>query len=272
MHPETRKNEEKKLFSVVIPVYNGEKYIRDTLRSIFNQTYQKYEIIVVDGLSTDQTLSIVNEYSDRIAHIISEKDAGMYDAVNKGFRLASGDYFCYINSDDRLTPIALEKAVDKFSQNSFDLVFGDVNYINESGNLIYSLKSLNLPKVGVKYIRRLPFAQQSAFWTKDIFHRVGGFDANLKYVADSKFLFDIYLDPQTKTAHIPFVLGEFRMHSDSFSIGSSEKMIKESKLMRQRYPELGNSTLLKFFFEFFLKVINAKAIYKKKNYEGVRLQ
>jgi glycosyltransferase involved in cell wall biosynthesis len=187
-----------KLFSIVTPVYNGEKYLQDTLDSIRRQTFKDFELIVVDGGSSDNTMEIINLNSDLITKTVSEPDNGMYDALEKGFKLATGKYLCYINSDDRLLPHALEFVKSKMKEGKYDLVFGDVNYLSEQGDIVYTHKALLMPKYGVKYMRRLPFAQQSAFWTRDLYNRIGGFDSSLKFVADSEFLLKAYLNPTGK--------------------------------------------------------------------------
>ena len=86
--------------SVITVCYNSENTIERTIKSVLSQTYQDIEYIIVDGLSTDKTLEIVNKYKDKIAKIISEKDTGLYDAMNKGIDNASGEYLMFLNSDD----------------------------------------------------------------------------------------------------------------------------------------------------------------------------
>ena len=86
--------------SIITVCYNSAKTIEDTILSVINQTYNNIEYIIVDGLSTDNTLEIVNKYQDKIAKVVSEKDAGLYDAINKGIGLATGEIIANINSDD----------------------------------------------------------------------------------------------------------------------------------------------------------------------------
>lgn len=256
-----------KLVSIVIPVYNGQEFIRETLESIFGQTYQHFEIIVADGASTDHTLAIVNEYRGLIDVVFSEKDEGMYDALRKGFDRATGDILCYINADDRLLPYALEKVVEQFENKQCDLVFGDVNYISETGGIIFRYKGVNLPHGAIRKLRRVPFAQQSSFWTREVYDRTGGFDKTLKYVADSKFLLSVCLDPSVRKAYVPLPLGEYRLHGSSFSVSMTEKMRMEHFRMIDEL-QLHERSVGTFFIELFTKLKNLKGIYQKLTYKG----
>src|SRR3990172_7180600 len=95
-----KSQEERPLISVITVVYNGAKYIEQTIQSVINQTYDNIEYIIVDGASTDNTLKIINKYEDRIDYWISEADSGLWNAMNKGVRLATGDILNFLNSDD----------------------------------------------------------------------------------------------------------------------------------------------------------------------------
>ncbi|WP_119080310.1 glycosyltransferase family 2 protein [Chitinophaga alhagiae] len=259
----------KKIISVVVPVYNGEAYIKDTLDSLRRQTFRDFELIVVDGASTDNTLQIVQSHPQAADLVISEKDEGMYDALRKGMAAAGGRYLCYINADDRLLPYTLEKVVRKFEKGGYDLVFGDVNYISETGAVAYTYKGVNLGWKAISHLRRVPFAQQSAFWTREIYERAGGFDKSMKYSADSKFLLSICLNPAVKKGYIPAPLGEYRMHGGSFSISVTDKMISEHHRMTASLP-LTNSKLGRYFYEMVTKLVNARGIYRKMTYKGTK--
>lgn len=258
-----------KLISVIVPVYNGEKYITDTLDSLLRQTWRGFELIVVDGNSSDKTVQRVLDHPQAVDVLISEKDEGMYDALRKGMDAASGKYLCYINSDDRLLPYALEKVVRKFEHGQYDLVFGDHNFISETGEIAYSYKGINLGWKAISYLRRVPFAQQSAFWTREAYQKAGGFDKSMKYSADSKFLLSLCLDPLTRKGYIPAPLGEYRMHGDSFSVSVTGKMIAEHQRMANSLP-LKHNKLRKYFYEIITKVVNARGIYKKLTYKGTK--
>lgn len=87
-------------FSVITVTYNAEAVLEDTIQSVISQTYRHVEYIIVDGASKDKTLSIIDRYKDHIAKVTSEPDKGLYDAMNKGIRLATGDYLCFLNAGD----------------------------------------------------------------------------------------------------------------------------------------------------------------------------
>ena len=96
------------LISVITVVKNNEKFIEETIKSVLNQSYKNYEFIVIDGASNDDTLKIIKNYKNDINIFVSEKDKGIYDAFNKGLKLATGDLIGFVNSDDVLTENALE--------------------------------------------------------------------------------------------------------------------------------------------------------------------
>ena len=128
------------LISIITVCFNSEKTIRDTIESVLNQTYGEVEYIVVDGLSTDGTVQIAREYERKFAdkgyryQIISEKDNGIYDAMNKGIRNASGEIVGIINSDDWYEPDALETVANTYRQTPFDMFYADIRIIRENGS------------------------------------------------------------------------------------------------------------------------------------------
>ena len=116
-----------KKVSIITVVKNNQKFIKRTLSSVINQTYKDIEYIIIDGASTDRTLEIVNELKDKIHNIVSEPDNGIYDAMNKGIKLATGDIIGFCNSGDILKKNAVEKVVNYFTlNNNIDYLFGGV--------------------------------------------------------------------------------------------------------------------------------------------------
>ena len=130
------------LVSVITVCYNSEKSIRGAIESVLNQTYPEIEYIIVDGSSKDNTVEIAREYEEKfqkkgyIYRIVSEKDNGIYDAMNKGIRMASGKMIGMINSDDWYEPIAVETAVTAYQESDCDMFYADINLIKEDGSII----------------------------------------------------------------------------------------------------------------------------------------
>lgn len=119
--------------SIITPAYNSGATIGDTVRSVVSQTYPHIEYIVVDGGSTDQTLAVLEPYKQRIARIISEPDRGLYDAMNKGIRAATGDVVGILNSDDFFTsPDVIQTIAGLFQTETIDAVYGDVHFVDPS--------------------------------------------------------------------------------------------------------------------------------------------
>jgi glycosyltransferase involved in cell wall biosynthesis len=120
----------KPTLSVITIVYNNERDIERTMLSVLSQTYQQIEYVVIDGASTDSTLDIIKRYENRIARLISEEDNGIYDAMNKGLKLATGDYVIFMNSGDEFYA---NNTVEKVfaSADDADIYYGETEMIND---------------------------------------------------------------------------------------------------------------------------------------------
>ena len=116
--------------SIITVVWNNKDTIKDAIDSVLNQTYKDIEYIVVDGASTDGTVEIVKSYGDKITKFVSESDQGLYDAMNKGIRLATGDVVGILNSDDfYIDEFVIEKVVKVFEEKEVDSLFADLVYV-----------------------------------------------------------------------------------------------------------------------------------------------
>ena len=122
-------------FSIITVTYNAESCIEATLKSVKEQTYPQVEHIIIDGGSKDNTLSIIKRYNDRITQVVSEPDKGIYDAMNKGIRLATGDYLCFLNAGDTLHEAdTLEKMVNG---QPADIMYGQTAIVNSNREFLY---------------------------------------------------------------------------------------------------------------------------------------
>ena len=134
-------------FSVITVTYNAGKVLEDTIQSVVFQTYRNVEYIIVDGNSKDNTLEIVDKYRDRISQVISEPDKGLYDAMNKGIQLATGDYLCFLNAGDEFHDNeTLQKMVHTLKGKELpDVIYGETAIVNEEGHFLH-MRRLSAPQ------------------------------------------------------------------------------------------------------------------------------
>lgn len=193
-----------KKVSIITVCLNSEKTIEQTIQSVLNQTYRNIEYIIVDGQSTDKTLEIINKYQSQIAMCVSEQDKGLYDAMNKGISMATGDIIGIINSDDWYAPDAVKNVVQTFSKGEIDVVYGIMEIVHSDGHIS---KTQNGPLEQMLY--RMVIPHPTAFVRKEIYQEVGKFDLQYRVVADYDLFLRIYLH-NCKIRQIPNVLAYFR--------------------------------------------------------------
>jgi glycosyltransferase involved in cell wall biosynthesis len=130
------------VISIITVSFNAEQTIERCISSVINQKYDKIEYLIIDGGSTDGTKEIINKYNDKVSLIVSEPDKGIYDAMNKGIKLATGDIIGMLNADDFFADenILLEVA-DAFNLYNPDVLYGDLDYVDNSNKVIRSWKS-----------------------------------------------------------------------------------------------------------------------------------
>jgi glycosyltransferase involved in cell wall biosynthesis len=182
-------NKTQPLVSLITVVYNCEQYVEEAVKSVLNQTYPNIEYIVVDGASIDLTLEIIDNYRDEIDVLISEPDRGIYDAMNKGLRLSTGEIVGFVNADDSLYPDAIEKVVAAFhdSKNP-DYVYGIVDRINKQGKVIGQTKPISEEQMNSKRFQEMPFAHPACFISKHVYNTIGVFDLKFAISADYDFI------------------------------------------------------------------------------------
>lgn len=225
-----------RLISIVTPSYNQAEFIEENVLSVISQDYMNVEHIIVDGGSTDGTLKILERYKDRLV-IISEKDGGQSDAINKGFNLAKGDVIGWLNSDDTYKPNIFRKVVNYFSEHKdIDMLYGNCDIIRKDGSFLRKFGQLRSSKYDYRKlliggVSRIP--QPSVFLKAGIFQAVGGLDISLRHAMD----YDLWLriGARFNIASIPDVLSNFRLYKESKT--GSEFLIqhKESLSVRARY-------------------------------------
>ena len=168
--------------SIITISFNANKTIEKTLSSVAGQSYNNIEHIIVDGGSKDNTLEICNSFH-HVSKIISEPDDGVYDAFNKGLNLATGDVVGFLNADDVFfNENSVQEIVNAFSSNETDIVYGNLDYVNEKGKIIRNWISRSY-EVGLVKKAWMP-AHPTFYCKMEVYDRLGGYDDSFKIGGD----------------------------------------------------------------------------------------
>ncbi len=171
--------------SVVTPSYNQAKFLTATMESIHSQNYPDLEHIVIDGGSTDGSVEIIERYADKLTYWISEPDNGQTDAIAKGFDRATGEIFCWLNSDDLLEPWTLAEVAEYFNKNpEVEFVYGDSLWIDDEGTTIKPKREHGFSHLVWFYDHNF-LPQPSSFWRRGLYERVGGVDRSFENAMDA---------------------------------------------------------------------------------------
>lgn len=198
--------------SIITATYNSDATLIDTLLSIEKQSYQDIEYIIVDGASTDNTILIINNNSTRVSKLVSEADKGMYDTLNKGISMATGDIIGFLHSDDLFAyPDAISEVVETFRENECDAVYGDLEYVSKHdvSHVIRHWRSGSYSKRKVKFGWMPP--HPTFYMKRDLYSSLGLFDLSFKISADYDSLVR-YIDKNNiSLAYIPKVITKMRV-------------------------------------------------------------
>lgn len=197
--------------SIITVCYNSQSTIRNTILSVLEQTYDTIEYIIIDGASEDSTVAIINSYENEFngrMKWISEKDNGIYDAMNKGIYLASGDLIGILNSDDVFfNNMVVEKIVREFDINNYEGVYGDLIYIEK---IKMNEKVKRQWKAGEfergSFVKGWHPPHPTLFLRKDVYKKYGIFNTDYKIAADIDFMFRIFEKGLIKTKYIPEII------------------------------------------------------------------
>lgn len=236
----------KPLFSIITVCYNSEKTLERTIKSVLSQTYKDYEYIIVDGVSKDRTLDIVKKYETLFEGRMkwkSEPDKGIYDAMNKGIRMASGEIIGIVNSDDWLESDALDIVNNIFMENEGNtdaLYCGGINYHKLNGTVkrwCANLKSFN--RQAFLYIMS-GIRHPATFVPRQVYERIGLFNDQMKLSADQDFVLRCYYGG-VRFVEIPEVLSN--MSEGGLSTEGSERAkrlsTEDRKLMLHNFNKKG---------------------------------
>jgi len=205
--------------SIITICYNSEKYIRSAIESVLNQTCGDIEYIVVDGDSKDATMDIVKTYEPKFGgrmKCVSEKDNGIYDAMNKGIAMATGDIIGILNSDDIYNGNdTIEKIVQCFQKENVDAVYGDLLYVNaeNTNKIVRYWKSGHYKKNAFLWGWMPP--HPAFFVKKEVYEKHGKFNTKLKSAADYEFMLRVIYKEKISLTYLPTILVKMRDGGES---------------------------------------------------------
>jgi glycosyltransferase involved in cell wall biosynthesis len=202
--------------SIITACRNSQSTIEDTINSVVSQHYKNIEYIIVDGGSSDNTLQILQSYGSKISRYITESDKGVYDAMNKGIALATGDIIGFLNSDDFYADnFVINRVVESFSKNNVDAVYADLDYVSMH-NKHHIVREWRSGEYNVRnfYYGWMP-PHPTFFAKREIYQKTGGYNLTLKTSADYELMLRVCLLFKISVAYIPSVLVKMRMGGQS---------------------------------------------------------
>lgn len=202
--------------SIITITFNSAATLKDTIESVLNQTYDNIEYIIVDGQSTDDTLQIIDLYKHKISKVVSEKDHGLYDALNKGIKLATGDVIGLLHSDDFYTSNdVIEKVANTFKKNNSDAVYADLYYVDKTDtDRIFRKWHSGEYKHGMFLHGWMP-PHPTFFAKKACYDKFGLFNTQFKSAADYEILLRFIHKHQIKLAYLPEFIIKMRVGGKS---------------------------------------------------------
>lgn len=263
--------------SIITPSYNQGKFLEETILSVLTQGYPNLEYIIIDGGSNDNSIDIIKKYEDRLAFWVSEKDEGQTEAINKGFRRATGDIVTWLCSDDTYYPGTLQFVSDFFLHNpDVDVVYGNAASIDENGVIFRSPRTLDFTLLGL-WIGENPIPQPSSFMRSRILEKVGYLNESLYYCMDKEFFLRMAF-AGSKIQHVNKILATYRFHEESKTVSAmySEKekmdeLIRISKMYDLGYSQAGMA-IAKLYFRIKKRLFNIDRywLYRKNYLERMR--
>ena len=217
------------LVSIITVVYNGEKYLEQTIQSVINQTYKNIEYIIIDGRSTDGTLNIIKQYEKHISYWVSEPDKGLYDAMNKGIGIAKGELIGMINSDDWYENEAVEIMVEAYKNNPDKHIFHADRYdIDDNGDK--TVKKFHPSIFKFKYYG-MTYNHPSMFITKEEY-KIHKYNTELRSLSDNQFVLEAFLRDNNTFNYINKAIVNYRLDGISAGLPLIEKL-KEGFIARK---------------------------------------
>ena len=222
-----------KLISIISVVKNGGSYLEKTINKIINQKNIDFEYIVIDGGSKDGSLDLIEKHTERINYFISQPDSGVYQAMNKGIKNASGEYLLFLNSGDHLANEHLiAEVVNELTE--IDIIYGNLFLIENESK---SWTAVYPPVLSFQYFMEWSLPHPGSFIKRSVFVMVGFYDETIKIVSDWKFFMDAICRYNVSYKHIDKTIAIFYLDGLS-SLVKNESILQNEKsaILQKNYP------------------------------------
>ncbi|WP_080056067.1 glycosyltransferase family 2 protein [Spirosoma aerolatum] len=241
--------------TVVTPSFNQAHYLERTILSVLNQKYPNLEYFIIDGGSTDGSLDIIKKYEPYLAGWVSEKDRGQTDAINKGFRQATGDYVAFQNSDDVFAPNAFSRVAEAWrNAPDTDVFFGDM-YITDEDDVI--LEEMRAPDfcLACQIYEGMQVFNQSLFMRRTRLEQIGYLDESLRFVIDYEIVARLGVQADVRFRHVDGFWGGFRIQPDAKSSTIAGSVgLQEHQLVKMKYQPMLTSSLGASFWQRYCRI------------------
>lgn len=219
--------------SIITVCRNEVNSIEQTIKSVLEQDYSSIEYIVLDGLSTDGTINIINKYNNQIEIFVSEKDKGIYDAMNKAIDLSKGEILFFLNANDTFfNTHIVSSAISKMNSTGSDLAYGD---IMTTGNHKNSGQIIKFNKVNKWFLLQDTICHQAIFTKKELYIKYGKFDLHYRIAADYEWLLRVLIKNKAQTSYLNMIISNYSLDGVSNNPNIRNNILKEYRQISKKY-------------------------------------
>lgn len=241
--------------SIITVCYNSAATLERALQSVAEQDWPKVEHIVIDGGSTDGTVDVLERFRSRLAHVVSEPDQGIYDAMNKGLAYAGGDIICFLNADDQYaSPNVLSLVISEMQKYRLDALMGDVGFFHEKNpmRMVRRYRSDHFTPARLSW-GWMP-AHPALFLRKEVVQRVGRFKIDYRIAGDFEFIVRVFHGQTLRYRHLPEVLVRMQTGGAS-SNGWRAKVLLNQEVLRACRENGLRTNMLKILSKYPVKLL-----------------
>jgi glycosyltransferase involved in cell wall biosynthesis len=236
------------LVSIITVVYNNARFIKNSIQSVLSQNYARLEYVVIDGGSTDGTLDVIEKYREKISVFTSEADGGIYDALNKGVSLATGNIIGFLHSDDIFADKSVvSKIANHFEKTNADIIYGDLDYVRKD-DLNFVVRHWRSGKYISSALGNGWIPPHPTFYARrDLYKKYGGFDISYKISADYDCMIRFLKEKDVRVSYIPEVLVKMRTGgmSNNRPINTIKKLYEDYLILNKNQVGGVKSLILK---------------------------